>query len=305
MADITITGTKADIGLGNVDNTSDANKPVSTAQATAIAIVLSAITTHAARTDNPHSVTKSQVGLSNADNTSDANKPVSTAQSTAIGVVQTDIDTHEARTDNPHSVTKTQAGLGNVDNVQQQPIDSDLTDIAALSPSNDDIIQRKSGAWTNRTPTQYLVDLSAVLTSEIAVDTGAAVSHGTINTKIRRFATIRKQVGTDITYADSATLGASFTINVAGNYAITYIDTAAAATTYLGISVNSAQLTTAIYSITQANVLAYGEDGLNNKAAHCNVTIGLAVNDVIRPHTDGVPNQTIPISTMFTIKRVS
>lgn len=36
MADLTITGTKADIGLGNVDNTSDANKPVSTAQATAI-----------------------------------------------------------------------------------------------------------------------------------------------------------------------------------------------------------------------------------------------------------------------------
>lgn len=40
-----------------------------------------------------------------------------------------------------------------------QPIDSDLTAIAALSPSNDDIIQRKAGAWTNRTIAQLLTDL--------------------------------------------------------------------------------------------------------------------------------------------------
>jgi hypothetical protein len=36
--------------------------------------------THAGRTDDPHSVTKAQVGLGSADNTSDVNKPVSTAQ---------------------------------------------------------------------------------------------------------------------------------------------------------------------------------------------------------------------------------
>lgn len=74
--------TKTQVGLGNVDNTSDANKPVSIAQAAAIAVVQSDIDTHEARTDNPHSVTKSQVGLGNADNTSDADKPISTAQQT-------------------------------------------------------------------------------------------------------------------------------------------------------------------------------------------------------------------------------
>ena len=31
----------------------------------------------------------------------------------------------------------------------KQPLDADLTAIAGLTPSNDDIIQRKSGAWTN------------------------------------------------------------------------------------------------------------------------------------------------------------
>lgn len=40
-----------------------------------------------------------------------------------------------------------------------QPVDADLTAIAALSPSNDDIIQRKAGAWVVRTIAQYLADL--------------------------------------------------------------------------------------------------------------------------------------------------
>lgn len=45
----------------------------------------------------------------------------------------------------------------------KQPLDADLTAIAALSPSDDDIIQRKAGAWTNRTMAQLKTDL--VLTS--------------------------------------------------------------------------------------------------------------------------------------------
>lgn len=40
-----------------------------------------------------------------------------------------------------------------------QPKDSDLTAIAALAPANDDIVQRKAGAWTNRTMAQLSTDL--------------------------------------------------------------------------------------------------------------------------------------------------
>lgn len=83
--------TKAQVDLGNCDNTSDVDKPVSTAQATAIADAKKAgtdaqntVDTHVARTDNPHGVTKAQVGLNNVDNTSDANKPISTATQTAL-----------------------------------------------------------------------------------------------------------------------------------------------------------------------------------------------------------------------------
>jgi hypothetical protein len=43
---------------------------------------------------------------------------------------------------------------------EPQPLDADLTAIAGLSPADNDVIQRKSGAWTNRTPAQLKTDLS-------------------------------------------------------------------------------------------------------------------------------------------------
>jgi hypothetical protein len=42
----------------------------------------------------------------------------------------------------------------------RQPIDTDLTAIAALTPTNNDFMQYKSGAWANRTPAQAKTDLS-------------------------------------------------------------------------------------------------------------------------------------------------
>lgn len=66
--------TKSQVGLGNVNNTSDANKPVSTAQAAAIADAKAAgtaaqtsINSHAGRKDNPHTVTRAQLGLATTD----------------------------------------------------------------------------------------------------------------------------------------------------------------------------------------------------------------------------------------------
>lgn len=45
-----------------------------------------------------------------------------------------------------------------------QPLDSDLTAIAAISPANDDIIMRIGGAWTNQTIAQHLAKLTRVVT---------------------------------------------------------------------------------------------------------------------------------------------
>lgn len=46
------------------------------------------------------------------------------------------------------------------DDIGAQPVDTDLTAISALTPTNDDVIQRKAGAWTNRTPAQLKTDLA-------------------------------------------------------------------------------------------------------------------------------------------------
>lgn len=85
--------TKAQVGLGNVDNTSDADKPVSTAQSQAINQVQTNLTTHINNTNNPHSVTKSQIGLDNVDNTSDLNKPVSNAVQAELNVTNSNVET--------------------------------------------------------------------------------------------------------------------------------------------------------------------------------------------------------------------
>jgi len=76
--------TKADVGLGNADNTSDASKPVSTATQTALD--LKAPLASPTFTGTVSGVTKAHVGLGNVDNTADSAKPVSTAQQTALNL---------------------------------------------------------------------------------------------------------------------------------------------------------------------------------------------------------------------------
>lgn len=102
---------------------------------------------HANLTNNPHAVTKAQVGLGNVDNTSDVNKPISTATQTALNLkydasnpsgyqtaaqvsssVSGAITTHEAASD-PHPQYLTSAE----GNAAYQPLDGDLTAVAALA----------------------------------------------------------------------------------------------------------------------------------------------------------------------------
>lgn len=73
---------RTNLGMGNVDNTSDANKPVSAAAQTALNA--KAPINNPAFTGVVSGVTKSMVGLGNVDNTSDTNKPVSTAMAAAL-----------------------------------------------------------------------------------------------------------------------------------------------------------------------------------------------------------------------------
>ena len=87
---------KTNIDLQNVDNTSDLNKPVSTAQAAADSAATAAAQAtslqKSANLSDLGSLTtaKTNLGINNVDNTSDMNKPVSTAQAAAIATKATD-----------------------------------------------------------------------------------------------------------------------------------------------------------------------------------------------------------------------
>ena len=134
--------TKAQVGLGNVQNYSVASQaeseagvatdrymtPLGTYQAITITVGNS-LTSHVNDQNNPHGVTKSQVGLSNVNNWTIADQteaevgtvndkymtPLRVKQAITSQVVGA-LNTHIADASNPHGVTKTQVGLGSVQN---------------------------------------------------------------------------------------------------------------------------------------------------------------------------------------------
>ena len=125
--------------------------------------------------------------------------------------------------------------------------------------------------------------------------------YGSTNTKIRRFTNIVDNVGTDITYADSATLGGTFTINANGVYSVSYGD-AFSASANMGISINSTQLTTSIDSVAVTNVLSIATILSVSYGVVCSATFYAAAASVIRAHTDGTAGTTTKAN--FTIARV-
>lgn len=157
--------------------------------------------------------------------------------------------------------------------------------------------QATAGTWASA-PTQIVVTPQyASPTAQLRLSTGNG--HGSTNTTIRRFATIVEDRSAGyFTYADSATAGASFTINLGGLYSISYSDGASAASSRVGISRNSTQLTTSVESITNADRLQaiLVASGLIGNVA---VSANLLPGDIIRPHTSGAPNFNTAGNTAF------
>ena len=145
LASPTFTGTvsgitKTMVGLGSVDNTTDANKPISSLAQSAIDLKLNtadAATTYETIsnvalkaalasptfTGTVSGITKTMVGLGNVDNTADSAKPISTAAQTALDLKlasATAASTYApiaspTFTGTVSGITKTMVGLGSVD----------------------------------------------------------------------------------------------------------------------------------------------------------------------------------------------
>lgn len=99
--------------------------------------------------------------------------------------------------------------------LQVSSADPDLVDIAGLSPANDDIIQRKSGAWTNRTVAQYLSDLRAS-----GLDADAAGFRGIPqNSQSSNYTTVAADAGKHLLHPSGGGSGDTFTIDSNANVA--------------------------------------------------------------------------------------
>lgn len=118
--------TKDQVGLSNVDNTSDVNKPVSVAQQNAInqakqevRDIVDNYTINGHKVSNNPVLNKIDIGLDKVDNTSDREKPVSDLQQEALDALEKNICDHTINghkiVDNP-VLTKEDIGLDQVDN---------------------------------------------------------------------------------------------------------------------------------------------------------------------------------------------
>jgi hypothetical protein len=118
------------------------------------------------------------------------------------------------------------------------------------------------------------------------VRVNTANGYGSTNTSIRRFTNVVNNVGTDITYADSATLGATFTINTAGVYSVSYVDNFGSVSN-VGITINSTQLSTDIGAVSVGDRLAISTSPNVNHSVSTSAIFYATATSIIRAHTDG------------------
>lgn len=173
-----------------------------------------------------------------------------------------------------------------------------------LTPAGAALSQPTTGYFDIQVSENALAVGTQAPRSEVYVSTGNGF--GSTNTKIRRFTTISKNIGQAIAYADSATLGASFTINEDGVYSVSYTDYLSSGGHDVGISVNATALTTNIAGLNYAQGFrGYVHTGIGDEVICFSRTYQLSAGDVVRPHTNGVQNGTDEVIGSFSIVKVS
>lgn len=138
------------------------------------------------------------------------------------------------------------------------------------------------------------------------VEVYAGNGFGASSVTVRRFSNILTNTGTAITYADSASLGATFTINENGLYSVSYSDAFTnSGNSHIGISRNSTGLSSSIDSLAPAQVIqvstAFNTDNPNNVGA----IIALNAGDIIRAQNDGTTPMSSGNFVKFIITKVN
>lgn len=166
-----VTVTASDLTLGNVTNTSDANKPVSTAQQTALD--LKANIASPTFTGTVGGITASMVGLGNVTNESKATMFASPTF-TGTPVIPNLSGTNTGDQDLSSYATSAAVSSG------YQPKDADLTTIAALTAGSSNFLYSTGGVWTQMS----FAGLLAVLNSGGVLTSLGTVTAGTWNADV-------------------------------------------------------------------------------------------------------------------------
>ena len=263
--------------LSNVDNTSDANKPVSTAMQAALdSKVNTSLTLNDKALTGNISLNKADIGLSNVDNTSDANKPVSTATQTALdGKVSTTrtINGQALTSDISLMLTKTDVGLGNVDNT---------------SDANKPVSSATQTALNAKVNTSLTVNAKA-LTSNIVLDkTDIGLSN------VENTSDANKPISTATQTALDAKVNTSLTVNakaLTGNISLTKAD--------IGLSNvdNTSDANKPVSTATQTALDAKVNTSLTVNAKALTGNISLTKADIGLSNVDNTSDANKPVPT--------
>jgi hypothetical protein len=275
----TAVNARANLGLGNVDNTADADKPISTATQAALNLKANSTDVNTALalkanvadlnlkapiasptfTGTVSGISKSMVGLGSVDNTADADKPISTATQAALDTKvsaenfttalalkanTTDVNTAlglKAPIESPtftgtvSGITKSMVGLGLVNNTSDadKPISTATQTALDLKANSTDVntaLNLKLNAnanavsatklATSRNINGVLFDGSAdiIVTANAGTLTGTTLASNVINSSLTSVGTLTNTtingkliVGTSSAVSSSAVLEASST----------------------------------------------------------------------------------------------
>ncbi|MBK7352698.1 MAG: hypothetical protein IPJ05_02910 [Nitrosomonas sp.] len=163
-------------------------------------------------------------------------------------------------------------------------------------------IKQVSGHSTPRTAWNiaFTPPINAIGDQEVVVHTGNG--YGSTNTRIRRYTTTLKASGGDITYADSPTLGASFTFNKSGVYEIYRAENYGSVVGNIGISLNTTTPSASLSIIAERLMMCSVSNVIPYVAFSRAVQI--TAGDIVRPH-DGAALNSNTTDCFMAVKRIA
>jgi hypothetical protein len=244
------------VGLANVDNTSDANKPVSSATQTALdfkanssdvytktevntSLGLKANLNNPTFTGTVSGITKNMVGLENVNNTSDANKPVSSATQTALDL--------KANSSDVYTKTQVDTSLGlkanSADVYTKTQVDTSL----GLKANSDDVY------------TKTQVDTSLNLKANSADVNSSLALKANMFAYAFRFSYNGSTQGTVYSFGRNTITGTNISRTAVGTYNVTGLTIASGAMAFggTGYTITGNRVATSFPTGSQLNIFLY------------------------------------------------